>query len=1336
MKRKYFIAILAIVTLFAACKNPAGNDTHDSNVYTVTFDKNHSDATGYTEASPKTKTVKPPATTVVALPAAPTRTGYEFVNWAVNKDGSGDVFTATTTVEKSITVYAQWREEGVEPPEIFTISFNISGNVSGDSVAASPTSGEAGAAITINYTLANTKINNLLSFSGTQVSISHVASAGTGTREYIVTAEDAINKTITINATFTHTDKTPDTIAFAESGNITKTYGDDNNKFTKVVTNTGSGLGTITYSSNDTSVATVNSSTGEVTILKAGGCSIIATKEADGSYEGTTADYTLHIAQRQLTISGTTVTQTKVYDGTTTAAVTNVGTLANVVGGDTVNVSAIAAYNSANVVEANKITVTYTISGTDAGNYIKPTNLEITSGVSITKAFGATVGVPTVAYKTHNLITVNTVNVPSSGQAVEYAIVISSLAPSPPSSGWQSSTTFTGLEPETSYNVYARAIANDNYNQGAAQMSAAITTNPAPTPGEIIPVEIVNFENDTLGTTTKYTFTRGDNDPTVTIVTDPVNSGGKSLQIVTNGSTDKTYNQATVIPINLPYALQDYKNFTFRFNYTSGNLSNQSINVYVAKNTSTFVRYGFGNPADHSNQSQQFAANLLGTVQPDYTTGQWQNLTITITNPSAAIKDLKGDVFLAIGINHGNSITYLLDDITFNIKDGFEPPYVPPAPTPTTFPAAVPSGSYRNLFKEFGKTDLEIDAKVNAAWNRLFVNGTADQKIYYEVANEMAYILDTGNNDVRSEGMSYGMMMAVQMNKKTEFDRLWKWARTNMKNETKAGKNQRGYFAWQCNTDGSKKDPAAAPDGEFYFVTSLLFASARWGDGSGIMNYRKEAMQILYDMLHRFPDGTIDGYEARSMFNLTNFMTVFVPYGNSYTHTDPSYHLPAFYEIWAIEVEESEDYWNEIWGSEAAAKTDAAFWRNAASASRTFFPTTVHATTGLGPDYANFDGTPVSGQHADFRYDAWRIAMNIGMDYSWWKKDPWQTTFADRIQNFFYGKGVNSYGHLWTLAGTLLNETSADDHSPGLVACNAVASFAASQNITWEFIEDFWNAGMTSGQYRYYDGCLYMLGLLHVSGNFKAYFPANRATSSTISPTTATFDKKEDAQADVAVTMTLNGNTLSSISGGSPSITASNYTVSGNTVTIKKEYLAQQVVGTTTLTFNFSAGNARSIAITIGDTTGGGPIGGGGTEYDFTTNPSITVEYAGNGTMVVNVQGNVLRVEKTNNNHTSPMFILPFDLGSTTLANYSSLVVEIRGVSGDYSNKGFTAEIRPAGTVLATVSNAGLSTTWKTLTIPISSSAPSTLTGAINIGFWLNNTQDFVYEIQSIKFVQ
>ncbi|MDD9268630.1 cadherin-like beta sandwich domain-containing protein [Paenibacillus sp. GCM10023248] len=91
--------------------------------------------------------------------------------------------------------------------------------------------------------------------------------------------------------------------------------------------------------------------------------------------------------------------------------------------------------------------------------------------------------------------------------------------------------------------------------------------------------------------------------------------------------------------------------------------------------------------------------------------------------------------------------------------------------------------------------------------------------------------------------------------------------------------------------------------------------------------------------------------------------------------------------------------------------------------------------------------------------------------------------------------------------------------------------------------------------------------------------------NSTISTAMARFDKKITAQADIATTMTLNGNILSSIQNGAANLVLNtDYTVSGNDVTINKAYLATQAVGTTVLTFNFSAGSAQTLTISITET--------------------------------------------------------------------------------------------------------------------------------------------------------
>ena len=399
-----------------------------------------------------------------------------------------------------------------------------------------------------------------------------------------------------------------------------------------------------------------------------------------------------------------------------------------------------------------------------------------------------------------------------------------------------------------------------------------------------------------------------------------------------------------------------------------------------------------------------------------------------------------------------------------------------PASTPTaTIPPEVPAATsqqltgaferkeYQNLFKQYlGKSQEEIQAKIDAAWDQLFYGKNDSERVYYPVGEDMAYIEDIGNGDVRSEGMSYGMMIAVQMDKQEEFDRLWKWAKTYMYQSEEPYK---GYFAWHCTIDGEKLDANPASDGEEWFATTLLFASARWGDGEGIFDYRAQAQEILDVMLHKEENSL-----ATQMFDPEHKQVVFVPMvGRFSSFTDPSYHLPAYYELWARWAERDNDFWSE-----------------AAQVSREYFKKTAHPQTGLMPDYANFDGTPYgSDDHKDFRFDAWRTLSNVAVDYAWFAVDPWQVEQSNRVLTFLASQGIDSYPNQFALDGTPLS----GDHSTGLVSMAAVAALAADRETGEPFVQALWDTQIPSGKWRYYDGMLYMLGMLHVSGNFKIYIP-------------------------------------------------------------------------------------------------------------------------------------------------------------------------------------------------------------------------------------------------------
>ncbi len=202
---------------------------------------------------------------------------------------------------------------------------------------------------------------------------------------------------------------------------------------------------------------------------------------------------------------------------------------------------------------------------------------------------------------------------------------------------------------------------------------------------------------------------------------------------------------------------------------------------------------------------------------------------------------------------------------------------------------AYETGVYRNIFKECGYSEEEIEKRVKETFETIFY-GSEEERFYHEAGADMGYMEDTGNHDVRTEGMSYGMMVCVQMNRKKEFDRLWKWVRTYMYIEDGPGKN---YFAWSCAVDGTRNADGPAPDGEEYFAMALFFASKRWGDGEGIFDYSSEARAILRECVHKGEPG----HPGEPMWNPENHLIKFV---TSFEFSDPSYHLPHFYELFAL----------------------------------------------------------------------------------------------------------------------------------------------------------------------------------------------------------------------------------------------------------------------------------------------------------------------------------------------------------------------------------------------------------------------------------------------------
>lgn len=368
------------------------------------------------------------------------------------------------------------------------------------------------------------------------------------------------------------------------------------------------------------------------------------------------------------------------------------------------------------------------------------------------------------------------------------------------------------------------------------------------------------------------------------------------------------------------------------------------------------------------------------------------------------------------------------------------------------------TGKYKNLFAEIGIPQCEVDEKIKAAFNQMFFD--PKEKIYLEVGEDMACMVDTGNNDARTEGMSYGMMMAVQMNRKDIFDKLWLFAKTYMYQSK--GKYQ-GYFAWSVGTNGTKNAEGPAPDGEEYFAMALFFASKRWGDNEVPFDYSVQAKDILHHCVHQ-AEIVKDG---QPMWDSSNHYIKFVPEA---PFSDPSYHLPHFYELFALMANEK----------------DRVFWQEAAEASRKYLHICCDKNTGMAPEYAEFDGTPRMLFHDyEFYSDAYRVAMNIGLDAAWFNKDEALGDIVDKLQAFFSENTTLGEYKAYSIKGEPVEEPAM--HPNAIIATTAAGSLAAKGKYRLQWVKDFFELPLRKGTRRYYDNCLHFFCLLMLAGEYKIY---------------------------------------------------------------------------------------------------------------------------------------------------------------------------------------------------------------------------------------------------------
>jgi endo-1,4-beta-D-glucanase Y len=284
-------------------------------------------------------------------------------------------------------------------------------------------------------------------------------------------------------------------------------------------------------------------------------------------------------------------------------------------------------------------------------------------------------------------------------------------------------------------------------------------------------------------------------------------------------------------------------------------------------------------------------------------------------------------------------------------------------------------------------------------------------------------------NDTVSEGIGYGMLIAVYMNDRPTFDGIWSFAKLH--------RDGSGLMNWHLNPDGSiaSGGMGSATDADEDMAYALVMASAQWQSGT----YLDEGKTLINAIMSNCVAG--DGM---------------LKPGDSWGATDrtyPDYFAPSYFRVFKA-----------LTGN---ANWDIVIKRNYEILA------SVSGAHGLVPDYTTSKGD----LSQTYKYDACRTPWRIGLDYCQYGT-PEALTYLQKIGAFFDSAGVSAIGDGYALDGT---KTSSFQNM-AFIGPAGVAGMAG-----WpKLLNDAFTYGATSngGSQNYYAQSLRVISMLVMSGNF------------------------------------------------------------------------------------------------------------------------------------------------------------------------------------------------------------------------------------------------------------
>ncbi len=241
-----------------------------------------------------------------------------------------------------------------------------------------------------------------------------------------------------------------------------------------------------------------------------------------------------------------------------------------------------------------------------------------------------------------------------------------------------------------------------------------------------------------------------------------------------------------------------------------------------------------------------------------------------------------------------------------------------------------------------------------------------------------------------SEGIGYGMILAVYMNDQNLLDNLWKYEQSH--------RNANGLMDWEIGPDNqlTSGGKGAATDGDEDMAWALIMADRQWG-GKGILDdtYLNHA-RLLIELIWKFEVDTGRNYLLRPGDQWGNVDI-----------TNISYFAPAYFRVFG-QVTGKKDDWNKV----IAGNYDAL--------ERSLNATNGNQDNGLVPAWSDSTGKTVvafSGAPTHFQNDSTRTPFRVAQDYCYFG-EPRAKAYLAKISTFYLGVGVSNIVDGYNLDGT------------------------------------------------------------------------------------------------------------------------------------------------------------------------------------------------------------------------------------------------------------------------------------------------------------------------------